>query len=99
MEYTNKIRQWAIDRNLHTQDSKKQALKLMEEVGELAQGLAKGRQEQVVDSIGDIYVVLVILVMQEGLTIEDCIEAAYIEIKDRKGKIIDGVYVKEEDIR
>lgn len=97
-ELTNKIQQWAIDRNLHTADPNKQMLKLGEEFGELCQGMAKGNKDQIIDSIGDMYVVMTILSMQLGLDIRDCIAQAYDEIKDRKGKMIDGVFVKEEDL-
>lgn len=96
---TNKIHEWAIERNLHTADPNKQMLKLGEEFGELCQGMAKGKDNQVVDSIGDIYVVLTILSMQLGLSIEGCVQAAYEEIADRKGKMINGVFVKEADLK
>ena len=33
--------------------------------------------------------------MQLGLDYSKCVELAYNEIKDRKGKIVDGVYIKE----
>ena len=52
----------------------------------------------IIDSVGDVYVVLVILCMQLGLDINDCIKAAYEEIKDRKGKLVNGLFVKEEDL-
>lgn len=96
---TDKIKQWAVDRNLHTANPDKQMLKLFEELGELAEGMAKDRPEQVADSIGDIYVVLTILSLQLGIDIEDCIALAYDEIKDRKGRMIDGVFVKEADLK
>lgn len=96
---TEKIEQWAEDRNLHTADPNKQMLKLGEEFGELCEGMAKGKSEMVEDSIGDMYVVLTILSMQLGLNIGKCIQLAYNEIKDRKGKMIDGVFVKEEDLK
>lgn len=99
MEMTAKIKQWAADRNLHTANPDKQMLKLFEEIGELAEGMAKDRPEQIADSIGDIYVVLTILSLQLGIDIEDCIELAYDEIKDRKGRMIDGVFVKEADLK
>lgn len=73
-----------------------QMLKLTEEVGELAGGIAKGKEDVVKDSIGDAVVVLTILARQSNLTIEECIDAAYEEIKDRKGQMIDGVFVREE---
>lgn len=152
------VQQWSIDRGLDKADSKKQMLKLYEEFGELASGLAKGNKEVVKDSIGDVVVVLIILAQQqgvklisdfelsheniskenvvleaseyigavsnfvkrnlkceghivylitylqriakdEGLKFEDCLSLAWNEIKDRKGKLIDGVWVKEEDLK
>src|SRR5690625_6738426 len=95
---TDKIREWAVERNLHTADPHKQALKLGEEFGELFEGLAKGNEELTKDAIGDMYVVMTILSQQLGFTIEECIEIAYDEIKDRRGKMIDGVFVKEADL-
>lgn len=152
------VQQWSIDRGLDKADSKKQMLKLYEEFGELASGIAKGNKEVVKDSIGDVVVVLIILAQQKGvrligdfelshgrlskqdimlvasedvgiisnlvrrnlkceghimylitylqriakdenLKFEDCLSQAWNEIKDRKGKLIDGVWVKEEDLK
>ncbi len=95
---TFNIQEWATERGLNTADASKQMLKLMEEVGELAQGMAKDNHEQIVDSIGDTYVVLTILALQLGLDIESCVWQAYDEIKDRRGKMINGVFVKESDL-
>lgn len=98
MSLTKLIEKWAIDRGLDTADPNKQMLKLMEEVGELAQGIVKNNQHQIYDSIGDVYVALVILTWQMGWQIEYCIHAAWNEIKDRKGKLINGTFIKEEDL-
>ncbi|RDW21022.1 hypothetical protein CWR48_04210 [Oceanobacillus arenosus] len=95
---TEKIERWAIIRELDRAKPEKQMLKLVEEIGELAQGLAKGNMDQVVDGIGDTFVVLKVLSMQLGLDFEECIETAYEEIRDRKGKMINGVFVKEADL-
>lgn len=92
------ISQWATERKLDEAQPEKQMLKLIEEVGELAQGLAKANLDQVIDSIGDVYVVLTILAMQIDLDIKECIEQAYEEIKNRKGKTVNGVFIKEEDL-
>ena len=97
-QLTNRIQGWAVDRNLHTADHVKQALKLGEEFGELCQGIVKGNEEQIKDSLGDMMVVMVILSMQLGLEIEDCVYHAYDEIKDRKGKTVDGIFIKESDL-
>jgi NTP pyrophosphatase (non-canonical NTP hydrolase) len=98
-ELTAKIELWAAARNLHTANPDKQMLKLGEEFGELAGGMARGNVDTVKDSIGDMYVVMTILSMQLGIDIADCVAAAYDEIKDRKGKMIDGVFVKESDLK
>lgn len=154
-ELISSVEEWAIERNLHTADPNKQILKLMEELGELAEGMAKGNEKAIYDGIGDMKVVLTILKMQlenndrstvnisnsilsllmyevgllarevlfskdivdikryirkvemnldslcdsMEITLESCTELAYNEIKDRKGKMIDGVFVKQEDLK
>ena len=97
-DITELIKKWAIDRNVVSGDPKAQMVKLLEEAGELAEGINKNKQDLIIDSIGDVYVVLVILCMQLGLDINDCIKVAYDEIKDRKGKLVNGLFVKEEDL-
>ena len=92
------IEQWAIDKGLNTADPAKQMLKVVEEVGEVAKALAKGKYDELIDGIGDVYVTLVILAQQNGLSIEECIQCAYDEIKGRTGKMVDGVFVKSEDL-
>lgn len=94
-----RIRRWAQDRNLiDGSDPFRQSVKLFEELGELAAGVARNRPEAIKDGIGDAVVVLTIIAAQHGMTIEDCIEAAWDEIKDRRGRMIDGVFVKEADL-
>lgn len=91
------IQNWAWDRNLIDGSTPNaQMLKLMEEVGELAGGVCKDKVDVIKDSIGDVFVVLTIIAAQMGWSIEECVQAAYAEIKDRKGRMVDGVFVKEE---
>ncbi|UUG68581.1 hypothetical protein YPHTV1_00019 [Halomonas phage YPHTV-1] len=92
------IQAWAIERGLDEAEPEKQLNKLIEEVGELAQGINKGNLTQIMDGIGDGFIVLTILCMQLDLNIQGCIEYAYEEIKDRKGKMVNGVFVKEDDL-
>lgn len=94
-----KVEQWFIDHNLQNADPNKQMLKLFEELGEVASGMARNDLEEVKDGIGDTLVVLVGLSMQLDLDITECLEIAYNEIKDRKGKLINGVFVKEDDLK
>lgn len=91
------ILQWAEDRNLLNGSTRKdQMVKLVEEIGELAAGIAKGKADLVKDSIGDALVVLTILAKQSGTSVEECLNLAWNEIKDRKGKMVDGIFIKEE---
>lgn len=94
-ELFRNIKQWGIDRNLHTADPLKQLIKLDEEVDELKQAIALNNRELTIDSIGDITVVLVQLASQLQLDYIGCVNAAYQEIKDRKGKLVNGMFVKE----
>jgi len=90
-----KVSKWAQDRGLD--DSflvKAQFVKLIEEVGELASDVARGRDPR--DSIGDTLVVLIILAQQLGTDLSECLAIAYDQIKDRTGKMVDGVFVKDE---
>lgn len=51
------------------------------------------------DAVGDILVVLTIYCQQKGWSISDCFQMAWDEIKNRKGKMVNGSYVKEQDLR
>jgi NTP pyrophosphatase (non-canonical NTP hydrolase) len=97
MLHADLIRQWATDRNLIAgSDLKSQFVKLIEEAGELANAIAKYDYAEFSDAIGDMVVVLTIMAAQNGMQIEDCIDGAWQEIKDRKGRMVDGIFVKEE---
>lgn len=95
---TAKIEEWAFERNLHDADPNKQILKLGEEFGEVCEAMAKGYPDALEDGIGDMFVVLTIFAMQNGTSIEHCVAQSYNEIKDRKGKMLNGVFVKEADL-
>lgn len=96
--YFELIEDWAFARNIVNGATRQaQMLKLTEEVGELAHAIARSKEDEVADAIGDCVVVLTILAAQSGLLIDDCIEKAYNTIKDRKGKMIDGVFVKDAE--
>ena len=95
-EYISKITQWHHDRNLiDGATDKDQLAKLIQEMGELSDNICKGKN--VADDIGDMIVVLINIAERNSLTIEDCLEQAWNDIKDRKGKMIDGIFVKEND--
>lgn len=100
MTTLDKIRQWGEDRNLiKGTTAEKQCLKTMEELGELSSAILKNDMDGIIDGIGDTVVTLTLIAAQYGIKIEDCIDAAYDEIKDRKGKMINGAFVKEGDLK
>jgi len=91
------IRQWAEQRGLYDKgNSHTQYVKLQEEAGELAKALLENNKLEVIDAIGDIVVVLTNLAHLQGVHIETCIAEAYKVISKRKGKMINGTFVKDE---
>jgi len=91
------IRDWADSRGLYDKgDTKTQYCKLIEEAGELGRAILKDNQAEFVDAIGDMVVVLTNMAMLGGTSIETCIDTAYNEIKNRKGKMLNGTFVKND---
>jgi|TARA_R100001460_G_scaffold7252_3_gene18596 NTP pyrophosphatase (non-canonical NTP hydrolase) len=91
------IRCWADERGIYDKgDVKTQFSKLVEEVGELAKSILEEDEVEFVDAIGDCIVVLTNLAHLGGYSIEECIEAAWIQIANRKGKMQNGTFVKDD---
>ncbi len=91
------IREWAEERGLYNAgDPKTQTLKLMEEAGEICRAVLKKDEPEIIDGIGDCVVVLTNLAHLCDTSIEECIEIAYNEIKDRKGKMDNGTFKKND---
>ena len=90
------IVEWHHARNLIAgSDDKQQVLKLIQEVGELSDNICKGRTP--IDDIGDIIVVLANIAERNNLSLKDCIDHAYRDIKNRRGTMVDGIFIKEAD--
>ena len=97
MNKFDQIRSWAEARGIFAKgDVKTQTVKLMEEVGELSKAVINNDQIELVDAIGDCVVVLTNLSHLAGFKIEDCIDSAYEEIKDRTGHMAGGTFKKDE---
>lgn len=92
------VEQWSIDKDLHKADPNRQALKVWEESGEIGAALSRGNLEALKDGIGDTVVTLIILAQQHGWSLQECLQFAYDEIKDRKGETRNGTFVKESDL-
>lgn len=90
------FREWAYERNIiNGSNPKHQFMKLIQEAGELSDNICKGKD--ISDDVGDILVVLTIIAEQNGLSLTTCAEKAWKDIKDRKGIMVDGVFIKEQD--
>jgi len=93
-----KIANWHYERNLiDGSTDQAQFVKLIEEAGELAGNLARKNKKAIKDDIGDMIVVLMNIAERNELSIKECVEQAWNDIKDRKGKMIDGVFVKDAE--
>lgn len=102
-ELITKVNEWADERNLKQADPKIQWMRITEEVGEIRDVLLKPTkftepQAALKDAIGDTLVTIIVLAHQLDLDVTECLGIAYEEIKNRKGKMINGTFVKEEDL-
>lgn len=98
-----RINDWADERNLKQADPKIQWMRITEKVGEIRDVLLKPTkftepQAALKDAIGDTLVTIIVLAHQLDLDVTECLGLAYEEIKNRKGKMINGTFVKESDL-
>lgn len=109
-ELQEKVLEWADSHDLlHEENASKQFLKFIEETFEfktemdsftaefIYRDLVDIREDMQLE-MGDIIVTLIILCKQLGIEPQECLELAYDKIKDRKGKTIDGCFIKAEDL-
>ena len=95
--FIDNVVQWHHDRNLiDGSTDKDQTLKLLQELGELSDSVCKGKD--IKDDIGDMLVVMLNITTRNGISLSECLARAWDDIKDRKGKMIDGIFVKEADL-
>lgn len=93
----NKVIEWSSARDILTESTPKQQWeKAMEEMFELHEALILKDMLEVKDAIGDVQVCLINIAAMVGMDYHACLASAYDEIKDRKGRMIKGKFVKEE---
>lgn len=96
MDLTSEVLKWGEERGLLVKGNQhKQLLKTFEEIGELASAVLCDDKEKIKDSIGDALVTLILFSSMYNLTLHECLQYAYNEIKDRKGKTINGHFIKD----
>lgn len=73
-----------------------QLLKVMSELGELADAEGKRDLDAVRDAVGDVMVCLINYCALRDIDLVACTVGAYEQIKDRRGRLMpDGTFVKE----
>jgi len=88
--------EWGIDRGLYTGSTpNNQIVKLIEEFTELLAATNNYRLDDMKDAIGDMMVVMTHIAAMIDTNLTECYRLAYNEIKDRKGKLENGIFVKE----
>lgn len=100
MTYTDlemKVVQWGEARGIvQHSNNMAQAIKTLEEVGELLEAIHNGEKDAQKDAYGDILVTLIIGCATADFSLVECLELAYKQIKDRKGYLdSSGVFVKQ----
>lgn len=98
-ELINKVNKWAIDKGLDKGNPKVEWMKVTEEVGEIRDVFLKPHdfadpEWSLKDAIGDSIVTLIVLCLQLGYDVEECLTIAYNDIKDRQGVMIDDNFIK-----
>ncbi len=94
-ELIDAVKKWGEEKGID--DPKMQMCKLVEELGEMNHELTRGKfqSDEMKDAIGDVFGVLIIEANILGLDVVECLRGAYDEIKNRKGKTVNGAFVKE----
>jgi len=89
--------QWAEARKIIPNSTPEaQYMKAISEMGELADALLKKNPNDIKDAIGDTVVCLINMCALLDINLTDCLEVAYLQIKNRKGSLLpNGVFVKQ----
>tara|TARA_R100000742_G_C4246188_1_gene65096 strand:+ start:217 stop:576 length:360 start_codon:yes stop_codon:yes gene_type:complete len=96
-ELLDEVKKWHEDRGLIEGSSDKdQCLKLMQELGELSDDICSDIYNDLTDSLGDMLVVMINIMIRNEISVKDCLRKALVEIQDRKGYNLDGVFIKTE---
>jgi len=96
-ELEMKVVQWSEARKIIPNSTPlAQATKAVEEIKELYDALLINNKEEAIDAVGDTLVCLINVCALMDVNVTDCLEAAYEQIKDRKGYMDEnGIFIKQ----
>jgi NTP pyrophosphatase (non-canonical NTP hydrolase) len=90
------VEQWAEEKGiLEKATPMAQGLKTLEEVTEMLNAIRTDDKSELIDSIGDVIVTVIIQARLNGVNVVECLSSAYYVISKRKGSMVNGVFVKE----
>jgi NTP pyrophosphatase (non-canonical NTP hydrolase) len=97
-ELEMKVVQWSEARQIIPNSTPlAQSIKAVEEINELVDALRNNNKYDAIDAIGDTVVCLINVCGLLDVNLTDCLEAAYEQIKDRRGHMnAEGIFVKEQ---
>lgn len=96
LELEKLVVRWGKDRGLYYEGlPERQLIKLEEEFLELQDAIDSDNLTETLDALGDMMVVMTHIAAHFGVSLAHCYQLAYNEIKDRKGKLVNGIFVKE----
>jgi NTP pyrophosphatase (non-canonical NTP hydrolase) len=97
-ELEMKVLQWSEARKIVPNSTPfAQSIKAVEEINELVDALRDGNRIEAIDAVGDTMVCLINVCALMDVNLTDCLEAAYHQIKDRRGYMnAEGIFVKEQ---
>lgn len=98
-ELIQMIEEWSKERGIDKADPQKQMLKIFEEIGEVSAAVIRDDKDALRDAIGDSVITLLNLSLQNDMSFYECLMNAYGEIQGRDGKMINGMFVKSDDMR
>lgn len=93
------VQLWAKEKGLAEANPSAQYMKISEELGEVAQAYTRKQADELKMELGDLLITIIIFALQNGIELDDALAIAYDKVKDRLGEMVDGVFIKEEDLR
>jgi len=98
----NKVVDWGYSKGILTSAAPdtfrriKQLIKTEEEVIELADAIHGDDRTEAIDAIGDILVTLIMQTRMWNTNLYECLDEAFEVISKRTGRMVDGIFVKDE---
>ena len=97
-DITELIKKWAIENKLDKEEENELLTFLLPSLCKLLNNTYSKTKEEIGGAIGGVFVALTTLSLKHGIDINGCIKAAYEKIKNRKGKLVNGLFVEEGDL-